>query len=314
MNVSARIAPAAPLEAQRLIEEQLKPSMRREVGARRNDAFMRARRLGEVLVRMGRLDHAQVENIIAVQRRRGGSFGRHATRLRMVSRADMAIAIGVEAGILRDDPAPDAIPSGLIVAQNPYSPEAEAFRLMRARLIAGEASDKTDLISVVGAHEGAGANFIAANLAASLAQLGRRILLIDADLRRPALGALVGLSHDVGLSDMLAGGVDFSSARKVTLVKGLDFLAGGGRASDPQSLLCRPALGACFASACAAYDHVLVHTAPFGSAADGEFVWSATKNVLVVARRNEARGADMKRLQARMRNVGAEIVGAVMTG
>ncbi len=310
MNPSAEIPPQA---AQQMLEERFvgrrspvatKPRVR--VTANRIE------RLGATLIRMGKIDGDGLAAILAAQKRHGGSFGKNAVSLGLINPDDMQIALGIESGFIRADGPPQKIPPNLLAARNPYSPEAEQFRSMRTRLVTGKLSSSADLFSIVGAHESSGAPHIAANFATCLAQLGRRVLLIDADLRRPSLHQYFCKKNTLGLADILADNTPTKKTVRQTFLKSLDLVCAGAPSSDPQSLLCRLEMQKHIDYARAQYDHVVVLTAPFGATADGEFVWSMTGNALVVARRNRARLSDLKKMKAVLRDVGAELIGAVL--
>lgn len=299
MTLSARISPQ---RAQTLISEQLAAPTASKPAA-----------LGETLVRLGRLGDAEADRILAEQRKRGGSFGRLAVKLGLAKKSDIEYALGVQLGFLHETQDHVAIPEALVVARNPYSDAAEEFRAMRTRFLTRKNEKETKQFAVTGASETAGAEYLALNLAASFAQLGRKVLLVDANLRRPTLAKIFGDASAPGLADIAAGSASHEGAINATLVKNLDLLPAGAAAIDPQAILGGDAFERIINRAAGEFETVILVSAPFGRYADCEYVWSVAGKALIVARKDETRATDLMRIKSVMRQSGAEILGAAMT-
>ncbi len=92
----------------------------------------------------------------------------------------------------------------LVTLVDPRSPEAEAYRVLRTNLAFAEPAETLRTLVVAAPGPGEGASTVAANLAVVTAQAGTRVVLVDADLRRPAQHALFGVANERGLSTVLA--------------------------------------------------------------------------------------------------------------
>src|SRR5581483_11590522 len=125
----------------------------------------------------------------------------------------------------------------------PKSPEAEAVRVLRNGLIFNvlERGQKSILITSAVADEGKSA--LAANLAVALAQSGRRVLLIDANLHGGALQQMLGAGEAAGLSTMLAGEAEFGAVFAPTEVEDLWLAPSGPVPPNPAELLIQPRFG-----------------------------------------------------------------------
>ena len=299
MNMTA---PMTPQRAQKVISRKLRSVHKCE----------HAGDLGETLIRIGRLDPARVDKVRAFQEKTGVPFGRSAVKLGVLKPHDLQFALGVQMGFLHETAEPVVIPAPLVVLRNPYSKEAEEFNLMRTRLITGLARDKLNLFSIAGADEKSGAIFTAGNLAASFAQLGRRVILIDADLRNSQMARMFGAPEAPGVTDFVRGKADYAAAVHGTLVKGLDLLPAGSPTRDPQSILSAKEFSRLLGDASDDYDIAIVLAPPFGGPADVEFVWAATRNVIALARKNHTRADTLTRMRSVIRGVGAEIIGVAM--
>ena len=269
--------------------------------------------LGETLIRMGRLQRDQIDQVVAAQQETGGAFGRTAVRLGLIEQKDLQYALGIQLGFLHETSDQITIPSSLVVARNPYSIQAEEFRLMRTRLLTGATSEKLKLFAITGVDAEVGTDYTALNLAASFAQLGRRVLLIDADLRRPSLGRVFGEPGAPGMVEVVNGHLTYEQAVSETLVKNLSLLTAGGPAYDSQSIFVSEEFTKILERAKLEFDSVILLTAPFGDIADCELVWSATKQALVIVRQDKSRVEALARMRTVLRSVGADIIGAAIT-
>src|SRR3954465_2252649 len=101
-------------------------------------------------------------------------------------------------------PVPPA-PWPLVMLAAPHSPAAEAYRTLAANLQFAYADRQLQTIGITSAAAGEGKSAPVANLAVALAQAGRRVIVVDADLRRPGQHALFGVARDEGLSNVLLG-------------------------------------------------------------------------------------------------------------
>lgn len=299
MNITA---PMTPQRAQKVIARKLQ-----SVRGRNQSSD-----LSETLTRIGRLDPAKVDHVLEFQAKTGMPFGRSAVKLGLLKLQDLQFALGVQMGFLHETTKPVSIPAPLVVLRNPYSKEAEEFNLMRTRLITGFARDKLNLFSITGADANSGATFVAGNLAASFAQLGRRVILIDADLRKPKLARMFGATDAAGVTDFVSGAGRYADIVHATLVKGLDLLPAGAPTRDPQSILSAREFNTLLETARNDYDIAIVLASSFDGAADVEFVWAATQKVITIVRKDRTRAETITRMRSVIRGVGAEIIGAAM--
>lgn len=296
MNAATRISPD---RARAMIEEELgKPAP--------------SARLADTLVALGKI---KLDDVDEIERARNGKpFGRTALRLGKLKADDLQYALGVHLGFLHATREPVAIPPELVVAGSPFCDEAEAIRALRTRLMTETPREKLKSVAITGLDNRDGAIFTAINLAASFAQLGRRTLLVDADLRTPCLARIFGDPTAEGLADAIAGRSAYESVRSGSFVRHLDILPAGASAPDPQSLLGGAPFKKLMDRAAGEFDAVLVLTAPFGAHADCEFVWANAASALLVARKDHTRARTVAAAKASLRRIGADVAGAVLSG
>src|SRR5579864_2517062 len=124
----------------------------------------------------------------------------------------------------------------LAIVADPHSPSAEAYRSLAANLQFAYADRQLQTIGITSAAEGEGKSTTVANLAVALAQSGRRVIVIDADLRRPGLHTLFGVSREEGLTEVLRG-EDTELPLQETGAAGVRVLASGAATGNPLEAL-----------------------------------------------------------------------------
>ena len=271
----------------------------------------RRRPLGAYLRDAGKLSDDEIARIADCQRERGLRFGEAAVALRLVAEQDVRAALAAQFdypfGIDGADPE-------LVVAADPFGEQAEAFRELRSRLLLEALPESAPFtLAVLSAHAGEGRTYLAANLAAAFSQLDGRTLLIDADLRGARLDRLFRVEGGTGLSHVLAGFADHGDAvQRVAGLGGLWFMPAGALPPNPVELLQRPAFGELLAAMKDKFDRVVVDTSAASRGPDCRIVAARCTASIVVARRNEARMEDVRRLVSALERGPASIAGVVM--
>ncbi|HEU5173897.1 MAG TPA: polysaccharide biosynthesis tyrosine autokinase [Gemmatimonadaceae bacterium] len=188
---------------------------------------------------------------------------------------------------------------------------AEAFRGLRTSVLFESMGPLPRVLMITSAAPGEGKTFVTTNLAISLASLGRRVLLIDADLRRPAVDRVFGLKGGAGLARCLAGDVTWEDALSRNVVPGLDVLSSCTDSLSPSDLLSSPAIGVLLREATAEYDFVLVDApALFINVPDARILAQKVDGVVLVVRSGVTPRDLVRRLTAQTPN----LVGLVLNG
>ncbi|WP_276088839.1 polysaccharide biosynthesis tyrosine autokinase [Pedobacter sp. JY14-1] len=156
----------------------------------------------------------------------------------------------------------------LPVLDDPRSLFTESIRSVRSGLSFFASEESTKLICITSHISGEGKTFISANLAISLSMIGKRVVLIAADMRRSYLHNCFGLQGCPGLSEFLSGQTGLTDIIQCTKVSGLDFIASGQPPPNPSELMHVPNLKTLVASLKEQYDIVLTDCAPAGLVTD----------------------------------------------
>src|SRR5262249_34072971 len=128
----------------------------------------------------------------------------------------------------------------LVAHLRPKSINAESYRAVRTSLFFSTQGKGHQDIQVTSPNKGDGKSLLCSNLAITIAQSGKRVLLIDADCRRPRQHKVFNVSHDVGLASVLTGQTMAHEAVQQTTVPGLDIMPCGPIPSNPSELLVSP--------------------------------------------------------------------------
>jgi len=188
----------------------------------------------------------------------------------------------------------------------------EAFRSLRTRILLGARESQLRTILVTGAVGGSGKTTVALSLAESLAQSGRRVILVDSDMRRPNLHTVYGAPNDIGLSSILAEGVSDDDALHQTEIEGLFLLFSGPSVGDVPRFLQSEAMLALVQRLRERADFVIFDSPPVAACADGVILGELVDGVvLVVSAGRIPRGtekATVRQLQA----AGANILGVCL--
>jgi len=178
----------------------------------------------------------------------------------------------------------------VVVAAAPLDPQAEFYRQLRTNLgflevsaESGRGDRQLSVIAVTSSVPTEGKSTVTANLAAALAESGARVLLVDADLRRPSLAGVLGLEGAAGLTTVLRGGAEVEDVVQDWGSSGLQVLASGPCPPNPSQLLSSPAMRRFLARQREAYDFIVIDTPPLLPVADAAILSRLVDGTLVVA-------------------------------
>jgi polysaccharide biosynthesis transport protein len=164
----------------------------------------------------------------------------------------------------------------------------------------------------------AGKTTTVANLGISLAEIGRRVLLIDGDLRRPRLGKLFGLQFATGLSDALidggSGAITLESVIRTSPVPGLSVLPGGSEPANISKLLHSTYLDSLIETARSEYDFVLIDSPPMMGMADARLLSRNADGVILISRAGETSPEQLGEARERLADDGTPVIGTILNG
>ena len=271
------------------------------------------RPIGEIIRAVRPLTDSDVAHILVVQRRMNVRFGEAAVALDLVSQADVLWALSQQFNYpyALDGQGPHK--TALIAATDPYSPQAEAFRDLRSRILASDAAGERTPLAVVSPDAGDGRTYVAANLAVAFSQLGERTLLVDGNLRAPALHHLFGLRERPSLADLLNGRRPAKPFDRSADIPGLSVMQVGAPPPNPLELLQQPLFSVLLRELQREFDRVIVDTPPARLCADARVIAATCGQAVLVGRNGSTEARTMNLLVDRLRRTQAEIAGVVLT-
>jgi len=202
----------------------------------------------------------------------------------------------------------------LITVTESRSPISEAYRTLRTNLdFAGlDRALKTLVITSAGVSEGKSTTL--ANLAIVSAQAGRRVILVDADLRRPMLHQIFGLANDIGLTTMMMDDAALASPPLCkTAVDGLSVLTSGPLPPNPAEVMGSRRMGEIIAALAERADQVLFDTPPVVAVTDAAVLATKVDGVVLVVSAGHTRRDHARTAVQRLQQINARVVGAVLT-
>ncbi len=206
---------------------------------------------------------------------------------------------------------------GSVSLAEPTSSVTEAYRSIRTSLFFSAPAEETKALVVTSGGPGDGKTTTATNLALVIAQSGKRVLLVDADFRRPMVHKVFGLDSKVGLSTVLVGEAPLEQAvQKVehdgNVVENLDVLATGPKPPNPAELLDSQSMRRLLEEARQKYDRVIVDTPPVLFVADASIVSAISDGVVMVVKSATNTCSLARRAREQLEGVKARILGGIL--
>ncbi len=208
----------------------------------------------------------------------------------------------------------------LVTVNRPFDAGSEAFHNLHTGILFADAVRTVRTVVVTSAQPSEGASTVAANLAVVMARAGERVILVDADLRRPVLHDLFGLPAAPGLSDLYLAGPDspvepaarIAASLRQTVVPNLRLLGAGQDAPNPAELLASARTVALLAALREQADVVIVDTPAVGLLADGVILASHADGTILVVRANGPRRDLVRGALHKLTSVNARVLGLVL--
>lgn len=200
----------------------------------------------------------------------------------------------------------------LLTQLSAFSTRGEAFRVLRTNLQFLDLDSEVKSLVITSATAGEGKTSTSANLAIALAQAGRRVLLVDGDLRRPRVAGLLGLDASIGLTTVLVGRSELEGSIQRHAESGVYVLASGPTPPNPSEVLQSRATRDLIQQLRNAYDIVIVDAPPVLPVADASILATACDGAIIVARHGKTHREHIQTAAQRIRSVNGKILGAVV--
>ena len=269
----------------------------------------------DALLRLGYLSQEQTARVVSHQNERNLDFDQAALELGYITIEDLDNARDqlINSMALQDKQRRD-VSDDLTVVVDPTSLRSEAIRLLRTQIIAQHVRIGRRGLAVTTPVAGTGCSYIAANLAASLSQVGIKTLLIDANMRDPCIHGFFGLEADApGLSSFLS--LQVARPERVVhanVLPSLSVMTAGPEVARPQELLSSRRFRDGTNTLLREFDIVIFDTPPTNANADALTVGAAAGYALVVARRDVSFFNDVSTLVSQLAAARCPVIGSVL--
>jgi protein-tyrosine kinase len=272
------------------------------------------RAIGQIIRDLRHLTPEQVERIVAYQREHEIRFGEAAIALGFASTDDVLFALAQQFHYPYAPEEQRKLSPELVMLNQPFSLQAEAIRGIRSQVMVRVFDDREPrrALAVISPDSHDGKTYFSANLAVSLAQLGGRTLVVDADMRGPRLHEVFALDNRTGLSGILSGRAEEKVIQKAPGMDNLFVLPVGTIPPNPVELVERPAFGLLMRELTAKFNHVVVDTPAAMYGTDAAVIAARCGAALVIARKNATRVGALQDLLVSLGVDPARLAGVVM--
>jgi capsular exopolysaccharide synthesis family protein len=200
----------------------------------------------------------------------------------------------------------------LLGVANPSSQVAEAYRSFRTALMLSRAGAPPKTILFTSAHSAEGKTVSAANTAAMFAQTGARVLLIDADFRKPRCHRVLALENSSGLTEVLTGTCEVRDATRTTIVDGLSFMSAGSLPPNPTELLGSERMSQVLGILAHEHDVVIIDSPPVMPVSDALLLSTIVDGVVLVVNSPKTSKHHVKMACAKLEYARAKIFGVLL--
>ncbi len=273
-----------------------------------------SRAIGAILVEQGRLNPSDVEEIQQFAALNDLRFGDAAVRMRRLTQHDIDLAVAQQFNypVLPRGGA-NGVADDVIAGYFPQSEMVEPLRALRSQLELRWLSDSDrKVLAITSPGRGEGRSWLAANLATVFAQMGRRTLLIDADMRHPRQHLLFNLDNSVGLSALLTGRAGREIVARIHPQLRLFVLPAGILPPNPQELLGRPVFDVVLNLFADQYAVIIMDTPASTEVADAQILASRAGAAILLARRNHTRQAQLNEMMLNLTQTNVNVIGSVI--
>ena len=200
----------------------------------------------------------------------------------------------------------------IISINNPKSPISEAYRGIRTSLQFSNLDKKIKTITITSARQGEGKSTILTNLAVSFANLDKKVLILDGDLRNPSVHKMFGVSNIHGVTDILLGNKEFPETVHCTDIKNLHVLTAGAIPPNPSEMLSSKKMKDFVESLEQYYDYIFIDAPPIGIVTDAGIISTLSDGCIFVVGANETDIEHAKLAKEKLDSVGANILGTIL--
>lgn len=196
---------------------------------------------------------------------------------------------------------------------NASSPIAESYRRLQNNIIFSDPDYKNQTILVTSSRKGEGKTTVSTNLAVSMAEGGKKVLMIDCDLRRPNIHTITGEEKEPGITDLFFDEASLEEIIKPTLAPSVYMISAGREIPNPAALMQSGQLRNLLDDLRDDYDHIIVDTPPYGVITDAAPLMQYADGVVLVTKFGETQSYELEQTVEKLNQIRARVIGTVLT-
>jgi len=205
------------------------------------------------------------------------------------------------------------ISTDLITLLDPISPASESYRRLFNNIIYSQPDLTYKTLITTSSGQGEGKTTIMCNLGVVMAESDHKVIIVDADFRRPRIHSEFGVSKSPGVSDWLFNDIELEDVISSTVVPGLDVITAGKGVKNPANLVQSKRMKVLISELKKKYDYVLIDVPPFGILSDAAPLMNVADGILLISRFNVTRNMDFEITIENLQNINIPIIGTAMT-
>jgi chain length determinant protein tyrosine kinase EpsG len=279
------------------------------------DSGTKSKAIGELIQDARNLSADDLDRIGRYQRENDLRFGEAAIALGLADTEDVLQALAQQFKYAYADEESRKSAPELVMLNQPFGHQAEAFRAIRSQILMRtqmEMKGQRRPLAVVSTDSGDGKTYFSANLAIALAQLGGKVVVIDADMRGARLDQVFGVPGGTGLSGVLSGRGGKGVVKSVPGIPNLYVIPVGVQPPNPLELVEGPSFGMLLREVSIKFDHVIVDTPASIYGSDGVVIASRCGSALVVTRKDANKVERLQEMVASLQAGQVRLTGVVM--
>lgn len=271
-----------------------------------------SRDIGSILTETGKMTPADLEQIVALQQKKGMLFGEAAIELGILTEEDVQVALASQFSYPYLSNGQSTMAKEVLAIQRPFSPQAENFRSIRSELLLSGVGKIIKTMAVISSSEREGKTFIAANLAATFAQLGSKTILVDMNFRNPRIHEIFNIKNNCGISSAIIKRATIDQAVNCTAIPSLHILPSGPKPPNPLELLGWDETREIISFLKNAYDVVIIDTPSFFRTADALVTSSMCDGVVIIALKGNTKKEAFSKIKKQLTSSKTRIIGALI--
>lgn len=270
--------------------------------------------IGELIQDARNLSADDLDRIGRYQRENDLRFGEAAIALGLADTEDVLQALAQQFKYAYADEETRKAAPELVMLNQPFGHQAEAFRAIRSQILMRTQSEKGQRrpLAVVSPDSSDGKTYFCANLAVALAQLGGKVVVIDADMRGARMDQVFGVASGAGLSGVLSGRGGKGIVKSVPGVPNLYVIPVGVQPPNPLELVEGPSFGMLLREVSIKFDHVIVDTPASCFGSDGVVIASRCGSALVITRKDANKVGRLQELVGSLQAGQVRLAGVIM--